>query len=100
MFPIAGEPLIISKIAGLTLTKIVGGVLFRSAVCGGVCVFLTLATSRSSEIVIVAAGFRNVRTCTPNCSDLSGGSDGNVTLVICGLLRKTVCVSKFTLVCI
>src|ERR1700748_2944999 len=69
---------------------------FLTWATGGAFGFFTLAASRSTEIVMVADGFRNVRICCSSCAEVGASSEGNETLVIFGSLRKTVWSSMFT----
>src|ERR1035441_9506772 len=89
MATFTGEPFTISRIAGRMLMKMAGGSFLTSAT-GGVFFFLALATSRSREIVMVAAGLRKVLTSCSICVVVAGSSDGKETLVILGSLSKTV----------
>ena len=70
-----GCPFTSRMIAGLKLMKMVGGSFF-TAVTGGGAGFFTLAVSRSSDMVIEAAGFRNVRTSASICGTFAGSRDG------------------------
>ena len=56
--------------------KMAGGSLLREAAGGGVFVFFTLATSRSSEMVMLAAGLRNVLTNWSIWAVVAASSDG------------------------
>ena len=90
-----GLPLTCRRIAGLMLMKMVGGS-FLTGATGGVFVFLTLAASRSTEMVMVAEGFRKVLIRCSICAEVAASSEGNEMLVILGSLRKTVWSSMFT----
>src|ERR1035441_9760218 len=88
MGAVTGGPSTRSRIAGRMLMKMAGGSFLTSAT-GGVFVFLALATSRSKEIVMVAAGLRKVLTSCSICVVVAGSSDGKETLVILGSLSTT-----------
>src|ERR1035438_1546992 len=95
MATFTGAPFTISRIAGFMLMKMAGGSFFTGAPVV-LFFFWALATSRSREIVMVAAGLRKVLTSCSIWVEVAGSSDGKLTLVILGSLSKTVCASILT----
>ena len=89
MGAIVTGPFTSRRIAGRRLTKISGGSFFTDAT-GGALVFFTLAASRSSEMVMVAAGLRKVFISSSIFAVVAGSSEGNEMLVILGSLSNTV----------
>ena len=81
MGAVVGAPFTMRRIAGRMLMKMVGGS-FLTSVTGGAFVFFTLATRRSSEMVMVAAGLRNVFINWSIWAVVAGSSEGKETLVI------------------
>ena len=77
---IVAGPLTSKRIAGRKLMMISGGSFFTGAT-GGALDFFTLAARRSSEMFIVADGFRNVFISCSICAVVAGSSEGKLMLV-------------------